>query len=206
MEGYWLIWCSIIIFILYTSGFKSIVLAYTAKQELLLYAIAGILLIYDHKKILLSLYNGNVQIYQLICLAIIPIALACVRNKFHSWGLMLLSGGLLGLLYCLYLSLFLIRRGYEPSMLEWSVYVCVIALLLAFILQRHQLLLVIIIAQLSGDFINLWHQQGQYHIRIGSVSWWEFVIFLFISTLCLYESLSFIAKRVKLINHKRMKS
>lgn len=206
MEGYWLIWCVVIIFILYTSGYKHIILAYLAKQELLLYMIAGLLWLFYKNNALYTFAEGSAVVYEAIVIALIPLIITLMRYRLSSVCIVFLTGALLGLFYCLYLTVFLIYRGYEPSMLEWLVYVIAINLVLLSVIERRQLLLVIVIAQITGEALIHWHQQSQYIIKIGSLGWWEFSFFLFVSTFCLNESLLFLVKRVKFFRNNKMKS
>jgi|GEM_PF-4717158 len=206
MDGYWLIWCSTIIFILYTCGFKHTVLAYTIKQELILYIVVILLLMLYDNNVLFIILEGHAYIYSFTLIAGLTFIIALGRNNITQWGIIILSSGLLGLFYCLYTTIFLIYRGYEPAMLEWLVYVCLISIILRTVLKRHQLLIVIILAQICGEFLIYWHEKGEITIKIGTLMWWEFIAFLFVATICIYESLYFLAKHIKLFSNNNMKS
>lgn len=206
MVGYWLVWCGLIVTILVLTGYKEIVLKYISKKEGFLNIVVVVLLMIYPNQLVIQYDNGLVQLYIGGIVVIVSLLMSIFRTSLQAICLMLLTGSLLGLMYALFYAIFLVYRGYEPSMVEWLVYVCLFVIVLNTVIEKKQLLPVIMIAQTVGELILYWHQQGQYSVKFGELAWLEFVTFLFISSICLNESLLFIAKRLNLFANNKMKS
>lgn len=198
MIGYWFVWCNLIVMILYTCGYKKFLIQYLSTGELFIYFLLSYILL-SYNNLILFTINHGMQFHLGVIYVLVPLLFAIAKGRMKSLLYVLLSSGLLALIYCLLYVLFILQRGYEPSMYEWLILVCFIVILLMFVVQKNDLLFVVLLTKFFGDILLFLHQQGQVYVKIGNFTWWEFVIFLWISALCIYESLIFIAKNIKLL-------
>lgn len=198
MVGYWFIWCNLIVIILFSFGYKRILLQYVSTREMFVYFLLSYILI-SYNSLVLYTLNSNMQFHIGILYVLVPLAFILMRDRLKSMLFICLSSGLLALLYCLVYVLFILHRGYEPAMYEWLILVCFIVIMLMFVIPRDNLFFTVLLTKLFGDILLFLHQQGQVNVKIGDFSWWEFVIYLWISSLFIYESVIFIAKNIKLL-------